>query len=90
MRNLYESAETILFLNGFQAPSFRKRSGVHQGDPLNGCLYTLVMEPLAWALQKHPELTGFSIGEIQKVLTALIYADDTLILLTTQREADIV
>jgi hypothetical protein len=47
VRSLYESAETMVIINGMISSPFQVLQGVHQGDLLSCLLFNLAIEPLA-------------------------------------------
>ena len=47
IKSLYESAETVVMINGMPSAPFKVSRGVWQGDPLSCLLFNLAIEPLA-------------------------------------------
>jgi Reverse transcriptase (RNA-dependent DNA polymerase) len=50
IRNLYETAQTRVILNGVIGPKYDIKRGVRQGDPLSCLLFNIVIESLAEAV----------------------------------------
>lgn len=77
VKALYDSAETIVIINGEKSSPFRVSRGVRQGDPLSCLLFDIAIEPLANMLRNSPNLQGYKIpGRTEKLITSL-FADDT-------------
>ncbi|KAJ4945904.1 hypothetical protein JOQ06_023582, partial [Pogonophryne albipinna] len=79
---LYNKIESVLKFNGGLCAPFRVCRGVRQGCALSGMLYALSLEPLLKLQGLF--LPGFSGGMI---LSA--YADDIIVFLRDQKDADI-
>jgi hypothetical protein len=56
---------------------------VRQGDPLACLLFDLVIEPLAEALRQSG-LKGFKLREVEERVIATLFADDTLVYLSSK------
>ncbi|TFY52956.1 hypothetical protein EVJ58_g9721 [Rhodofomes roseus] len=76
IRKLYESATTVIIINGEKSSPFRVTRGVRQGDPLSCLLFDIAIEPLACALRRST-LKGFRIPGMAERLIATLFADDT-------------
>ncbi|TFY58490.1 hypothetical protein EVJ58_g6390 [Rhodofomes roseus] len=76
IRRLYESAATVVIINGEVSSAFRVTRGVRQGDPLSCLLFDIAIEPLACAL-RGSTLKGFHIPGTAERLIATLFADDT-------------
>lgn len=61
------------------------KSGVRQGDPLAFLLFNAVIETLALLIKDSPRLPGF-VDETGRRHIVDMYADDTIVLLTTLRQ----
>ena len=84
---LYSEIESVLKLNGGLCAPFRVHRGVRQGCALSGMLYALSLEPLLNKIRSSLEglvLPGFSSNI---VLSA--YADDIVVFIRNQRDADL-
>jgi exonuclease III/ribonuclease HI len=80
VKNLYNHAETKVYINGFFSEKFRVTRGVRQGDPLSCLLFNIAIEPLAIALRKS-SLKGIHIpGELERLIE-MMFADDTTVFL---------
>lgn len=80
VQSLYESAETVVIINGTISTPFHVSRGVRQGDPLSCILFDLAIEPLA-AMLRNSHLKGFQIpGTVTRIITTL-FADDTTVYL---------
>ena len=78
---LYESAQTVVIINGVVSIPFWVLRGVRQGDPLSCLLFNIAIEPLAIMLRKS-NLKGFEIPGVQERLIAKLFADDTSVYLS--------
>jgi len=78
---LYESAQTVVIINGVVSIPFWVLRGVRQGDPLSCLLFDIAIEPLAIMLRKS-NLKGFEIPGVQERLIAKLFADDTSVYLS--------
>uniref|UniRef100_A0AAQ4RMD0 Reverse transcriptase domain-containing protein n=1 Tax=Gasterosteus aculeatus aculeatus TaxID=481459 RepID=A0AAQ4RMD0_GASAC len=84
---LYRDIESVLKINGSLCAPFRVYRGVRQGCALSGMLYTLSLEPLLGKIRSSLEglvLPGFS---RRMILSA--YADDVVVFIKDQRDADL-
>jgi exonuclease III len=81
VRSLYESAETVVIVNGAISKPFQVSRGVRQGDPLSCLLFNIAIEPLANLLRKNDQLEGFNIPGIGEKLITNLFADDTTVYL---------
>lgn len=71
-------------INGvFSDHPFKVIRGVRQGDPLSCLLFDLAIEPLAEALRKS-DLEGFKIQGAEERLIATLFANDTLVYLSSK------
>lgn len=82
IKSLYDSAETIVILNGVKSEPFKVTRGVRQGDPMSCLLFNIAIEPLANALRKSPKLKGYTIPGLEERIIATLFADDTTIYLS--------
>jgi len=80
VRSLYESAETVIIINGIISEPFKVSRGVRQGDPLSCLLFNLAIEPLANSLRKS-NLNGYQIPGSNDNLKTTLFADDTTVFL---------
>jgi Reverse transcriptase (RNA-dependent DNA polymerase) len=78
VRSLYESAETVVIINGAISKPFQVSRGVRQGDLLSCLLFNIAIEPLANLLRKNDQLSGFDIPGVNEKLITTLFADDTL------------
>ena len=88
VRSLYESAETVIIINGVISAPFQVSRGVRQGDPLSCLLFNIAIEPLANLLRKNESLTGFTIPGASEKLTTTLFADDTTVFLNQSDDFD--
>jgi hypothetical protein len=85
VRTLYSDAYTSVVINGiFSDHSFRVTRGVRQGDPLSCLLFDLAIEPLAEALRTS-NLEGMKIQGTEERLITTLFADNTLVYLSSSR-----
>src|ERR1700732_1366247 len=84
VRSLYDSAETVVILNGTISEPFQVSRGVRQGDPLSCLLFNLAIEPLANTLRKSEDLNGFIIPGLDSKLITTLFADDTTVYLNQE------
>jgi exonuclease III len=90
LQNLYRGAKVNLWNRGFVSDDIPVRSGVRQGDPLSCILYVIAIEPLSRWLSNCPGLKGVKVGDVEKAVTCLLFADDTTVLFKTQEEANLI
>jgi exonuclease III len=81
VRSLYESAETMVIVNGVTSDPFQVSRGVRQGDPLSCLLFNLAIEPLA-NLLRTSNLNGYQIPGSNDDLKTTLFADDTTVFLS--------
>ncbi|OBZ72436.1 Transposon TX1 uncharacterized protein [Grifola frondosa] len=60
VKHLYDTAESVVIINGEMSLPFRMTRGVRQGDPMSCLLFDLAIEPLACML-RHSVIRGFHI-----------------------------
>jgi len=80
IRNIYQSACTKVMVNRTLDKGFRVERGVRQGDPMSCLLYNLAIEPLGNLLRKSG-LKGIKLAEEHRRVLAVMYADDTCLIL---------
>ena len=81
IKSLYESAETLVIINGESSSTFKVTRGVRQGDPLSCLLFDIAIEPLA-ELIRQSNLEGFKAhGQLERTIVSL-FADDTTVYLS--------
>ena len=81
VKSLYESAETLVIINGDSSSTFKVTRGVRQGDPLSCLLFDIAIEPLA-DLIRQSNLVGFKVqGQLERTIVSL-FADDTTVYLS--------
>lgn len=80
---LYDSPQAKVKYYGFESSPFPIRRGTQQGCPLSPILFVLAMEPLAEAIQSHPDITGVEIAGLPHKVS--LFADDILLTLTNPR-----
>jgi hypothetical protein len=84
VKALYSDAYTSVIVNGMMSERpFKVTRGVRQGDPLSCLLFDLAIEPLAEALRQSG-LKGFKLKEVDDRLIATLFADDTLVYLSSR------
>ncbi|KAF5332006.1 hypothetical protein D9611_008889 [Ephemerocybe angulata] len=83
IKSLYDSAETVVIINGVISKSFKITRGVRQGDPLSCLLFNLAIESLASLLRKS-DLKGFTTPEQTERLIVTLFADDTTVFLSVE------
>jgi len=81
IRSLYESAKTVVIINGAISQPFQVSRGVRQGDPLSCLLFNIAIEPLANLLRTSKDLKGFEIPRTNTKLITTLFADDTTVYL---------
>lgn len=82
VKELYESAETHIMINGTLSDTFEVNRGVRQGDPLSCLLFDIAIEPLANVMRKSDKLRGYEIPGVEEKLIATLFADDTTVYLS--------
>jgi len=80
IRSLYESAETLVIINGESSSTFRVTRGVRQGDPLSCLLFNIAIEPLAEMIRRS-NLVGFQVDQLERTIVSL-FADDITVYLS--------
>ena len=81
IKSLYDSAKTLVIINGESSSPFRVTRGVRQGDPLSCLLFNIAIEPLA-ELIRQSNLEGFKVhGQLERSIVSL-FADDTTVYLS--------
>jgi hypothetical protein len=84
VRALYSDAYTTVMVNGMASERpFKVTRGVRQGDPLSCLLFDLAIEPLAEALCQSG-LNGFKLKAVDDRVIASLFADDTLVYLSSE------
>lgn len=81
VKSLYESAETLVMINGVLSDPYKVTRGVRQGDPMSCLLFNLAIEPLANWLRTTTDLKGFTIPGMSEKLITTLFADDTTVYL---------
>lgn len=81
VKSLYESAESVVIINGVISGRYRILRGVRQGDPLSCLLFDFAIEPLACMLRKS-NLNGFQLENRDERLLTMLFADDTTVYLS--------
>lgn len=76
-----------LYVNGYQSRDTSVKCGVRQGDLISCPLFVAAIECLACCTNKDDRISSSRING-QRV-KALLYADDTAVLVRSQQEADI-
>ena len=84
VHSLYESAETVVIINGAISKPFQVSRGVQQGDPLSCLLFNIAIEPLANLLHTSTDLKGFEIPRTKTKLITTLFADDTTVYLNQE------
>lgn len=82
---IYNSATSKILVNNASSSSVRLGRGVRQGDALSCYLFLLTIAPLDHFIHKHPDI--LPLIEVENNLCkALLYADDTALLLSVRSE----
>lgn len=87
IRRLYKRANITPMLGGQSGTPIERHRGLHQGDPLSCMLYLLVIELVAYALRAPPRIEGLSLNGTP-LWKVLMFADDTVVIIRNQSEAD--
>ena len=82
---LYNNIESRVLVNGHLSSSFPVTRSLRQGCPLSPLLYVLCVEPFAARLRSDPHISGLSIPSHVDDVRVSQYADDTTLILTTER-----
>lgn len=77
---LYTDPMAEVSTNYLISAPFKLSRGTHQGCPLSPVLFVLAMEPFAIAVRSHPSISGIKTLDLEHHI--VLYADDTLLLLT--------
>jgi hypothetical protein len=84
LRSIYESAESCVMINGHVTDWFQIHTGVRQGCVLSPLLYALFINDLVKELNALNR--GVEIEEGGKKLSALLYADDIVLLAENKKD----
>uniref|UniRef100_A0A8C5E548 Reverse transcriptase domain-containing protein n=1 Tax=Gouania willdenowi TaxID=441366 RepID=A0A8C5E548_GOUWI len=87
IRVLYGDIESVLKINGGLGAPFKVERGIRQGCSMSGMLYSLSLEPFLHRLRA--QLSGVSLPGCMTNFKMSVYADDLIILVTTQRDIDV-
>jgi hypothetical protein len=71
-----------IMINGDLEGFFGSSRGISQGDSLSPLLFVIVMEALGRMMSRTVEsglLSRFQVGSLDKIVSHLLFADDTLI-----------
>ena len=79
VKSLYESAETLVIINGEKSSTFKVTRGVRQGDPLSCLLFNIAIEPLTEMIQQS-HLEGFKTEQVERTIVFLFAVDTTVYL----------
>ena len=79
---LYTKIETCVTNNGHFSEFFQPTRGIRQGCPISANLFILIVEFLANAIRKNPDIAGIHINGIEYKISQ--YADDTCLYLSDQ------
>lgn len=77
---LYTDPMAEVSTNYLISAPFKLSRGTRQGCPLSPVLFVLAMEPFAIAVRSHPSISGIKTLDLEHHI--VLYADDTLLLLT--------
>lgn len=80
LRALYSQPRAQVRLHGHLSESFPITKGTQQGCPLSPLLFTIVIETLAIAIKRHPDIHGVNCGQISHKCT--LFAKDVLLFIT--------
>ena len=83
IKALYKDTEAVICINGFFTRSFKVQSGVLQGCPLSGLLYVISGEPLARAINRSIQISGFRLPSQQEI-KMVQHVDDKTLMLSNQ------
>ena len=81
LQMLYRNAHSFVQINGCKSQPIPIHSSIRQGCPLSMALYIICLNPFLSALQN--ELQGLRMNTRQDKVTAVAYADDVTVFLTT-------
>lgn len=79
----YNRVESAVNVNGYLSPFFGLSRGVRQACPLSPSLYVLVSEVLAANIRCNHRISGLSLLGSSPLSPISQYADDTLLILTS-------
>ena len=83
VKTLYNSAHSVVIINGIISQPFKITRGVRQGDPLSCLLFDLAIEPLS-AMLRNSNLEGYQIPGLDQKIIATLFADDTTVYLSQE------
>jgi hypothetical protein len=89
MKQIIEGGKVGININGAPGSFFNTHRGLRQGDPLSPLLFNLVSDALATLLEKAKatnQIRGLIPHLIERGLTHLQYADDTIIFLSLDEQ----
>jgi exonuclease III len=76
---MYNNIESCVMNNGNASTFFKPTRGIRQGCPISANIFILVVEILAHAIRKNPDIQGIKIDGIEFKISQ--YADDTCLYL---------
>ena len=76
---LYETAESLVIINGERSSCFQVTRGIRQGDPLLCLLFDIAIESLAETIQKS-DLIGFKMDNLNRTIVSLFANNMTVYL----------
>lgn len=82
IKGILDSSQASILVNGSPTFQFKSEKGLRQGDPISPFLFLIVMECLAWMMEKAKnigELKGIKLAD-EVDISHLFYADDALIM----------
>ena len=85
VRLFYTDIESSILVNDYTTKPFKPSRGVRQGCPLSPLLYILTMEVLAVTIRSNSDIIGLSIPNTVSLPVLSLYADDTSVVVSTDR-----
>ena len=78
-----------MLLNGHKLEAFKPMRGIHQGDPISPYLFLLAADGLSCLLNSSVQsssLMGIRVAPSSPIVSHLLFADDSLLLVKENRE----
>jgi len=88
-KSMINSVSFSVMFNGQKLDSFKPLRVIRQGDPISPYLFLLVAEGLSCLLKSRiqsSDLMGIRVAPSAPMLSHLLFADDSLLLFTANRE----
>ena len=86
IKTIYKLPEACVKNNGYISDNFTIHRGIRQGCPVSALIFILCVEVLGLKVRQHPKLLGFDLGNKDKPVKVIQYADDGVLFLNNKDE----